>query len=84
MFECMCMSPQEGRELSQAGNDRDRSGNEHQQTQKRLERHLGALAVEHLPSAQGMTPGSWDRVSHCREPASPSACVSASFSVSLS
>ena len=37
-----------------------------------------------LPLAQGMTPRSWDRVSHRgprREPASPSACVSASVSL---
>ena len=48
---------------------------------------LGGSLVEHLPSAQGMIPGSWDRVSHrvpCLEPASPSACVSASLSLSLS
>ena len=48
--------------------------------------HLGGSAVEHLPSAQGVTPGSWDRVPHwtpCMEPASPSAWVSASLSVSL-
>ena len=25
---------------------------------------LGGLAVEHLPLAQGMIPGSWDRVLH--------------------
>ena len=39
-----------------------------------------------LPSAQGVTLGSRDRVPHrgpCMEPASPSACVSASLSVSL-
>ena len=44
---------------------------------------LGGSAVEHPPSAQGVIPGSWDRVPHwvpCREPASPSACVSASVS----
>ena len=48
--------------------------------------HLGRSAVEHLPSAQGVIPGSWDRVPHrgpCREPDSPSACVSASLSASL-
>ena len=47
---------------------------------------LGGSAVEHLPSAQGMIPGSRDRVPHrapCMEPASPSACVSASLSGSL-
>ena len=39
-----------------------------------------------LPLAQGVTLGSWDRVLHrapCLEPASPSACVSASLCVSL-
>ena len=44
--------------------------------------HLGGSVVEHLPSAQGMTPGSWDRVPHRaphRETASPSLCVSASL-----
>ena len=44
--------------------------------------HLGGSEVEHLPWAQGVAPGSWDRVPHQsphREPASPSACVSASL-----
>ena len=39
-----------------------------------------------LPSAQGVIPGSWDRVPHwapCREPTSPPAYVSASLSVSF-
>ena len=39
--------------------------------------HVGGS--EHLPSAQGMIPGFWDRIPHqapCREPASPSACLS--------
>ena len=48
--------------------------------------HQGGSAVEHLPLAQGVIPGSWDRISHlapCGEPASPSACVSASLCVSL-
>ena len=43
--------------------------------------HLGGWAVEHLPLAQVVIPGSRDRVPHgapCMEPASPSACVSAS------
>ena len=43
--------------------------------------HLGGSVVEHLPSAPGVIPGSWNRVPHqalCMEPASPSACVSAS------
>ena len=47
---------------------------------------LGGSVVEHLPSEQGMIPGSWDQVSHrasCREPISPSACVSASLCVCL-
>ena len=50
-------------------------------------RHLGGSVVEHLPSAQGVTLGSPDRVPHrapCKEPASPSACVSASLSLCLS
>ena len=50
------------------------------------EGHLGGSVVEHLPLAQVMIPRSWDRVLHqaaYREPASPSACVSASLSVSL-
>ena len=41
--------------------------------------HLSGSVVEHLPSAQVVILGSWDRVLHwapCREPASPSACVS--------
>ena len=48
--------------------------------------HLGGSAIEPLPSAQGMILGSWDQVLHrapCGEPASPSACVSASLCVSL-
>ena len=48
--------------------------------------HLGGSVVERLPSAQGVIPESWDRVPHwapSREPASPSAYVSASISVSL-
>ena len=50
-----------------------------------LEGCLGGSVVECLPSAQGMIPGSWDRVPHRapqREPASPSACVSAFLCVS--
>ena len=45
----------------------------------------GGSAVEHPPSAQGVTPRSRDRVPRrtpCMEPASPSAWVSASLSVS--
>ena len=47
---------------------------------------LGGSAGEHLPLAQGVTLGSWDQSSNWvprREPASPSACVSASLCVSL-
>ena len=46
---------------------------------------LGGSVVEHLPLAQGMILDSWDGVPHrapCMEPASPSACVSASLCVS--
>ena len=47
---------------------------------------LGGLAVERLPSAWGMiqgVPGSSPTYqASCMEPASPSACVSATFSVS--
>ena len=45
----------------------------------------GWLSGGHLPSAQGVILGSWDQVPHQaphREPASPSACVSASLCVS--
>ena len=44
------------------------------------------MAVEHPPSAQDMIPGTWDEVPHQasrREPASPSAYVSAFLFVSL-
>ena len=47
---------------------------------------LGGSAVEHLPLAQSMILDSQDLVPHpapCMEPASLSACVSASLSVSL-
>ncbi|CAK7295140.1 hypothetical protein VULLAG_LOCUS4499 [Vulpes lagopus] len=47
--------------------------------------HLGGSVVECLPSAQDMIPGSWNRVLNrapCMEPASPSACVSASLCLS--
>ena len=53
---------------------------------KGKEGDLGGSVVEHLPSAQGVTLGSWDQVLHWvphREPASPSACISASLPVSL-
>ena len=48
---------------------------------------LGYSAVEHLPSAQGMILESRDGVPRwapCMEPASPSACISAPLSLSLS
>ena len=48
--------------------------------------YLGGSAVERLPLAQVAISGSWDQVPHQaphREPASPSAWVSASYSVSL-
>ena len=51
-----------------------------------LEGHLGGSVVECLALAQGMIPGSWDQVPQqapCGEPASLSAYVSASLSVSL-
>ena len=47
----------------------------------------GGSVGEHLPSTQGVIPGSWDQVPHrapCREPASPSSCLSLSLSLSLS
>ena len=46
---------------------------------------LGGSAVERLPLAQGIIPGSWDQVPHrasCMQAASPSACVSASLCLS--
>ena len=48
--------------------------------------HLGGSVVEHLPLTQGVILRSRDGVPHWafhREPASLSACVSASFSVAL-
>ena len=48
--------------------------------------HLGGSVVECLPLALVVIPGSWDRVPYqapCREPASPSAYVSASLCVFL-
>ena len=47
---------------------------------------LGSSVIERLPLAEGVILGSWDRVPHqapFREPASPSAYVSTSLSVSL-
>ena len=44
---------------------------------------LGGSVVE--PLAQDVIPGSWDRIPHpapCMDPASPSACVSASLCLS--
>ena len=49
--------------------------------------HLGSSVVEDLPLAQVVIPGSWVGVQHRvsrREPAFPSAYVSASLSLSLS
>ena len=46
---------------------------------------LGGSLVKHLPLTQVVILVSWDRVPHQashREPTSPSACVSASLSVS--
>ena len=48
--------------------------------------NLGGSVFEHLHLVQVLIPGSWDGVPHQaphREPASPSAYVSASFSLSL-
>ena len=48
---------------------------------------LGGSAVWRLPLAQGVILESWDQVPQqapCMEPASPSACVSASLSLSVS
>ena len=48
--------------------------------------HLGGSVVEHLPLAQMVILGSWDQVLHQaphREPASPSAYVSATLSLSV-
>ena len=47
--------------------------------------YLGGSVVEHLPLAQVVTPGSWDRVPHWaprREPASPSVSLPLSLCVS--
>ena len=47
---------------------------------------LGGLAVERLPLTQGVILESQDQVPHrppCMEPASPSACISASLFLSL-
>ena len=52
----------------------------------KLQGHLGGSVVERLPSAQGVISQFRDRVLHrapCMEPASPSACVSASLCVFL-
>ena len=49
--------------------------------------HLGGSVVECLPLAQDMIPETRDQVPHrasCMEPASPSACVCASLSLSVS
>ena len=50
-------------------------------------RHVCGSVVKCLPLAQVVSLGSWDRVLHqapCMEPASPSAYVFASLSLSLS
>ena len=50
-----------------------------------VKEHLDGSVVEHLPLAQVVIPESWDRILHQAlrgEPASPSACVSASICVS--
>ena len=57
------------------------------QNEKNYSGSLGGSGVEHLPWAQVVTLESWDRVLHqvpCREPASPSAFVSASLSLAVS
>ena len=49
--------------------------------------HLGGSVVDYLTLPQVMILGSWDQVPHqalCMEPASPSACVSASVCVYVS
>ena len=59
--------------------------NSHCLLRTRSSEHLGGSAVEHLPLAQVVIPGSRDGVPHlvpCMEPVSPSAYVSASLSVS--
>ena len=53
---------------------------------RRVWGHLNGSVVKHLPLAQVMIPGSWDRVPHWAphgEPASPSAYVFASLCVSV-
>ena len=60
--------------------------NNFQDISKKVKGILSGSVVERLPLAQVVMPGSWDRVLHLaprREPASPSACVSASLCVSL-
>ena len=52
---------------------------------RKTSEYLGGSVVEHLPSAQSMILGYWDRVPHRvphGEPASPCAYVSASLCVS--
>ena len=51
------------------------------------DRHLGGSVVEHLPSAQGMTLGSWDRVplrGSWGEPASLCLCLCLCLSLRVS
>ena len=65
----------------------DEKSQEHLNNRKfAREGYLGGSVVEHLHLVQAIILRSWDRVPHwasCREPASPSAYVSASLSLSL-
>ena len=57
------------------------------QKRNHKEGHLGGSVVKHPPSAQGVILESLDQVPHwppCMEPASPTACVSASLCVCVS
>ena len=65
-----------------------KAGREEKESRMLTRGHLGGSAVERLPLAQGVIPGSGDPVLHrapCGELASPSpsAYVAASLSVSL-
>ena len=55
-------------------------------TESRVVGSLGGTAVWRLPLARGVILETWDRVPRqapCMEPASPSACVSASLPLAL-
>ena len=55
--------------------------------ENKSEQGIPGSVVDPLPLAQGMTPELWNRVPRRApgmEPASPSACVSAPFSLSVS